>query len=42
MENGVITVTAIAFAQTEVSSAAYSVSDNTLALEKDGETDIPQ
>ena len=42
VENGVITVTATTFAQTEVGSAAYSVSDHTLALEKNGETDIPQ
>lgn len=38
VEDGVITVSVNAFGSTEVGSAAYSVEDDTLILEKDGST----
>ena len=40
VENGVITITASAFGKTETGSAAYSVADDTLVLEKDGDSVI--
>lgn len=40
--NGVITVTVSAFGQTETGSASYSATENTLTLQKDGDTIVMQ